>query len=479
MVNKQKIPTLFQATLPIFFMILSLGLGSWLLDISIEILLLIATLFSGLLAVYLGYSWDQILESITIKVSKVLPALLILLMVGFIIGSWMIGGTIPYLVKLGLLIINPRYIVVTAFIVSAIVSLCTGTSWGSVSTIGVALMNIAISMDASLAMVAGAIVSGAYFGDKMSPLSDTTNLAAMVVGVNIYDHIKHMVFTTGPAFVIAGIVYLIIGISSESINGLQIPDTSASIAQLEGIYHFNIILLLPVAIVLYGSISKKPTVPVMFISGIVAIINAVVFHGFDVSSAFNAGVIGCQPDMFTTAGINVNDFSTDMNTLLMRGGMVSMLKTLLVALCAFAFSGVIAVSNSLEIVLNSVLKKVRKTGTLIFTTILSGIVTIGLTSNGQISILLPGELFKETYRKFGLKEINLSRTIEDSVTVIEPLIPWTMAGLFMSETLGVTTLEYLPYAIVCYTGLVFAIIWGFTGITIAKIEDPKSIEVTE
>lgn len=475
MAKKQKVPTLFQASLPILFMILCLGLGSWLLDLTIEILILFATLFSGLLAVYLGYSWDQMIESVSQKVSKVLPALLILLMVGFIIGTWMIGGTIPYLVKLGLLIINPRYIILTAFIVSAIVSISTGTSWGSVSTIGVALMSIAVSMNAPLAAVAGAIVSGAYFGDKMSPLSDTTNLAAIVVGANLYDHIRHMIYTTGPAFILAGIVYLILGITSGTANGFGSFDTASSIRQLEEIFNFNIVLLLPVLIVLYGSFTRKPTVPVMLISGIVAACNAMFFHGFDISNAFNAGILGCKPEMFDTIGIDTIDYSLNIQTLLMRGGMVSMLKTLLVALCAFAFSGVISVSNSLEIVLKSLLKNVRSVGNLIVTTIVSSLVTIGLTSNGQISILLSGELFKDEFRKFGLKEINLSRTIEDSVTVVEPLIPWTMAGLFMSETLGVPTVEYLPYAIVCYTGVIFAILWGFTGIAIARREDSEYI----
>ena len=155
----------------------------------------------------------------------------------------------------------------------------------------------------------------------------------------------------------------------------------------------------------------------------------------------------------------------------MRGGMISMLETLLVALCAFAFAGVISVSGSLEVVLKFLLRMVTSTGSLILTTAISCIITVAITSNGQISILLPGELFKDTYRKYGLKAKNLSRTLEDSATVIEPIIPWTVAGMFMASTLGVPTLDYLPWAIVCYTGVIFAVIWGYTGFGIAKLDE--------
>lgn len=474
MTKTNRKPNPLQAFLPILAMIVLLGIGGTLFDLRIEVLLLFSTLVSGIVAVYLGYNWEQIITSISDKVNKTLPALLILLMVGFLIGSWMIGGTIPYMVKLGLSIINPRFIIITAFVVSAIVSLCTGTSWGSVSTVGVALMSIAAGMDARLDMVAGAIVSGAYFGDKMSPLSDTTNLASIAAGANLYDHIRHMIYTTGPAFLVAGVVYLILGISQGNVVSDPIADPLKSIAQIEEVYNFSIVLLLPVVIVLFGSIRKKPTVPVMIISGIVAMVNAVILHGFDFVSAIDSGIIGCKPEMFSAVGVVVNDLSADMQSLLMRGGMVSMLETLLVALCAFAFAGVMDVSGSLEVVLKYLMRMVSNTGSLIVATAISCFLTVGITSNGQISILLPGELFKSSYKKYGLKAINLSRTLEDSATVIEPLVPWTVAGMFMAKTLGVSTLDYLPFAIVCYLGIVFATIWGFTGFGIAKISEKNN-----
>ena len=471
MEKQNRKPNLFQAFIPIFTMIGLLGVSNIWFNLRIEILLLIATFISGLLAIYLGYKWDEIIESINNKISQTMPALMILLMVGFLIGTWMIGGTIPFMVKLGLSIIHPKYIIVTAFIVSSIVSICTGTSWGSVSTVGVALMSIAIGMDARLDMVAGAIVSGAYFGDKMSPLSDTTNLASIVAGSKLYEHIGHMLYTTGPSFILAGIVYIFLGLSMDTSAIIVTENSLQSIALMDEIYNLNWFMILPVVIVIWGSISKKPTIPVMMISGIVAIINAIFIHGFSMNDAFDSAIIGCKPEMFANLGFQASQFSDELNLLLMRGGMISMLETLLVALCAFAFAGVISVSGSLEVVLKFLLRMVTSTGSLILTTAISCIITVAITSNGQISILLPGELFKDTYRKYGLKAKNLSRTLEDSATVIEPIIPWTVAGMFMASTLGVPTLDYLPWAILCYTGVIFAVIWGYTGFGIAKLDE--------
>ena len=473
MTRRIKEPNLFQAFLPILTMIVLMGIGSSILELRIEILLLLSTFISGILAVYLGNSWEQIIASITDKVAKTFPALIILLMVGFLIGSWMIGGTIPYMVKLGLSVISPQFIIITSFLVSAFVSLCTGTSWGSVSTVGVALISIAGGMDARLDMVAGAIISGAYFGDKMSPLSDTTNLASIVAGAKLFDHIRHMIYTTGPAFIIAGIIYFVLGLNQGKVDTSLLVGATDLTAKMGEIFNFNILLAIPVLIVLYGSIRKKATVPVMMISGFVAMVNAVFIHGFSLTNALDSSIIGCNLEMFTSIGVDLETLSPKVQTLLMRGGMESMLPTLLVALCAFAFAGIMDVSGSLGIVLKFLMRMVTNTGSLILATILSCFLTVGITSNGQISILLPGELFKETYRKYGLKAINLSRTLEDSATVIEPIVPWTVAGMFMAKTLGVATLDYLPYAFVCYLGVIFAVIWGYIGIGIAKLDITK------
>ena len=471
--SREKRETTFTlAIIPILAMILLLGVGYAIFGLSPEVLMLISAAIAGGIAVYLGYSWDDIMNSIVEKLSKTMPAIFILIIVGFMIGAWMIGGTIPMMVYYGLKIINPKFLVLTSFLVTAFVSLCTGTSWGSAGTIGVALMGVAAGMGAPLPIVAGAIVSGAYFGDKMSPLSDTTNLAPIAAGGKIYDHIHHMLWTTGPGFIICCIVYTIAGFSfGGELAAAGTPEKVTTILQtLSQIFHFNPLVLLPPVIVLIGSIRKKPTIPIMLLSSSVAIFCAVVFQHFSLQNCFAATIGGFKMETIQMPGFGVDDVIADIPRLLQRGGMISMLNTVLIAFCAYGFAGTLAVTGALDIVLARLTKHVKTTGGLILSTIIACITAVFVTSNGQLSILLPGEMFRDTYLKRGLEPRNLSRTLEDSATVVEPITPWTAAGVYMATTLGVATLAYLPWAILCYTGVIFALIWGFTGIGIKKIE---------
>lgn len=467
----KKETTFFLAVLPIVTMILLLGVGYGVMGLSPEILMLVSAAVAGIIAIYLGYNWNDIMDSIVGKLSKTMPAIFILIIVGLMIGTWMIGGTIPMMIYYGLKIISPQFIVVTAFLVTAFVSVCTGTSWGSAGTIGVALMGVAAGMDVSLPIVAGAVVSGAYFGDKMSPLSDTTNLAPIAAGSKLYDHIGHMLYTTGPGFIICCIAYTIVGFTmGGDVANVGTPEkVTAILTTLESIFNFNPLVILPPLIVLYGSIRKKPTIPVMLLSSVVAVLSAVIFQSFSLQQSFQAAISGFDLSMVSVAGFSADSLIPDIPRLLQRGGMTSMLNTVLIAFCAYGFAGTLAVTGSLNIVLERLMKGVKSTGGLIVSTITACITAVFVTSNGQLSILVPGEMFKDTYVKRGLEPKNLSRTLEDAATVIEPITPWTAAGVYMATTLGVPTLEYLPWAIICYTGIIFATIYGFTGIGIAKI----------
>ncbi len=468
--REKKKPTFFLAVLPIIMMVILLGGGYAYLGLRAEVLMLVSAIVAGIIAVFLGYSWDEIMDSVVSKLTKTLPAIFILIIVGFLIGTWIIGGTIPMMVYYGLKLISPQHIVVTAFLVTSVVSICTGTSWGSAGTIGVALMGVATAMGAPLPAVAGAVVSGAYFGDKMSPLSDTTNLAPIVAGSTLYDHIKHMFYTTLPGAAICIVVYTIIGYTSHSAATASATSEQVSIisSQISEIYSLNIFILLPVLIVLAGSILQKPTIPVMFLSSAVAIFNAIVFQGFSIQQSFEAAISGFSVEMLGTGRV-AGELSADLVRLLERGGMVSMLSTVLIAFCAYAFAGAISVTGSLDIVLARLMKGVKSTGSLILTTVVSTVLTVFVTSNGQLSLLIPGEMFSEEYVKRGLDPRNLSRTLEDSATVVEPIVPWTAAGNYMATTVGVATLTYLPYAILCYTGVIFAVIYGYTGFGIKKL----------
>lgn len=462
-------PTLFESLIPIITMLVLLGLGYALFDLPPEPLVVISTVVAGLLVVRLGYSYGDILGSIAQKIAKTMPALLILITVGGMIGAWIISGTIPYMIYYGLKIIDPTWIYVIALFVTSVVSICTGTSWGSAGTIGVAFMGVAIGLDANLGAAAGAVVAGAYFGDKLSPLSDTTNIASAAAGVDLYEHIRHLLYTTLPSFILSAIVFIVYGMYS-GLGDAEIPARVTDIIQgLEGSYHLNILLLLPVAIVLYGSVTQKPTIPVMLLSSFVAMLLAAVIQDFALRNIIKSFVDGFNVTMFN----NGLDIHPDLARLLNRGGMNSMMSTLLICFCALCFAGTLSISGALDVIVNALLKLVHSTASLIGVTIVCGLTMIGVTSNGQISILIPAEMLRSAYIKRGLHPKNLSRTVEDSATIIEPILPWTAAGAYMAGTLGVATLTYLPWAILCWSGIFFAMLWGLTGFGIASLTEEQ------
>lgn len=471
--------TLFEALIPIFLMLLLLAIGFGVYGLSPEPLLILAAVFAGFIALRAGLSWDEMLLGIREKLDMAMPAILVLISIGILIGTWMISGTIPLMIYYGLEMINPQFIVLIAFIVSALISIVTGTSWGSAGTVGVALMGIATGLGASLPATAGAVVSGAYFGDKLSPLSDTTNLAPIAAGSNLYEHIKHMLYTTVPAAIIAMVIYTIVGFNVSGNGASTTTEMQQMLSTLDEMFNWNLILLLPALIVLIGSIAKQPTLPTIIFSSVVAALISKFYQGFALEDIFASAVTGFDVDMVQKAGFEVNNVIPEVTDLVNQGGMQSMTSVILIAFSAFAFAGIITKAGALEVIMNALLKIVRKTGDLILSTVISCITMALVTGNSYLSIIVPGELFKDTYQKKKLKAKNLSRTLEDSGTVVVPLIPWSSAGVYMAGVLGVSTLSYAPWAIVCYSGFIIAIILGYTGIGIAKETETTTAQTTK
>lgn len=462
-------PTMALALAPILAMFFFLAVGYIIFELPAEPLVIASTFVAGGIALYLGHTFDDLMASISEKIAKVMPAFLILVTVGFLIGSWMIGGTIPMIIYYGLEIISPEWLAVTALVVTSIVSLATGTSWGSAGTVGVAFMGVAIGLGANLPVVAGAVVAGAYFGDKMSPLSDTTNLASLTAGVNIYTHIANMLWTTGPAYILSLIVFATAGRASSGGSGADVAASVASVnGYLDQVFNWNWWLLLPLLIVLVGSATRKPTIPVMMLASVVAMANAIIFQGFSFANTVQATVSGFSLDMIPNEAL-AGSAPEEVSRLLERGGMSSMMSTLLIAFLALAFAGVVSRMGALDLIVEKLMKVAKSTTSLILYTILICLITIASTCNGQVSIVMPGEMLREAYIKRGLHPKVLSRTLEDSVTVTETLIPWTAAGAYMAGTLGVATLAYLPWAVLNWSGLIFAAIWAVTGIGVTKI----------
>lgn len=444
------------ALIPVFLAVAILVGGIGILQYPAELMLVFAAVVFVIFAVIYGAKWDNIILEMGEKIKRALPAILILLSIGIIIGSWMISGTIPLMVYYGLQLINPAHLFVLAFIVTAITSTFTGTSWGSAGTIGVALISIAQTMDVSLAITAGAVVSGAYFGDKLSPLSDTTNMSAIAAGSDLYEHIRHMLYTAVPSSILALIVFWIAGTTIPTSSG-QIAEVESMTASLENLFSLNPLLLVPPLIVLIGSIMKKPPLIILFVSSLTALLLAWILQGAAFSNIFASVVSGFTTDMLPE---NV-ELSEDLSSLLNRGGLYSMYNATFFIFCAFFFASALEASNVLRVLLEGIIQKLRSTGSIVFTTLVSGFVVINGTSNALVTYFLIKDIYGDVFRKHRLHPVNLSRSMEDSVTITEVLMPWTVSGVFMATTLGVGNFEFLPWAVFNWGGFIFSALLAF------------------
>jgi NhaC family Na+:H+ antiporter len=441
-------------------MVLLFGAGALFLELGnslIIVAMLGAATVAGLGAVRRGHTWDEIQRSTGRKLADVLPAILILLSIGMLIGTWVLSGTIPYLVYWGVTLVSPRFLVLTAFLATALMSLCTGTSWGSAGTIGVALMGTAAALEAPLPMVAGAVVSGAYFGDKMSPLSDSTNITAIGAGTPLYTHIRHMVYTAGPSFVVALVVYALTAMLDGAASA-GIPEGARRLlVDIDAVYRLHWVVLVPPAVVIAAIVRRTPPALAISASALVAAALGVALQGFAIQDALNVAVDGFDLGMLKRVGVDRASVGSMFETLVERGGLQSMVGTLLVVIAAFLLAGAMDVMGALDLLIRRLLGAVRGTFGLIAATMSAGGVMIALTSHGGVTALIVGSLFRGAYAERKLAPENLSRSIEDSVTITEPLMPWTVSAVFMATTLGVPTLQYAPWALFCYTGTVFSL----------------------
>jgi NhaC family Na+:H+ antiporter len=466
--RRVRTPSLLMSLIPIMSIVLLLGIGCGMLKFEPAPMMIVSAFVAGIIAWLHGFTWKDMQTGIIQKISDSMPAILILWSVGFLIGSWMFSGTVPMIIYYGVQIVNPKFLLVTAFFITALVSTVTGTSWGSAGTIGVALMGIAGGLGVSLPATAGSVVAGAYFGDKISPLSDTTNLAPIAAGSELYEHIRHLLYTTIPAMLVSLIVYTFVGLSATG-NVATPQAVQALLDQLNQMFELNLILLLPVVLIIAGSLKKWPTIPTKLGTSLFSMLLGFFVQGFSTLDGFTSLVEGFHVSMTGFEGA----ISEDVTSLINRGGVMSVTKTTVLIFSAMGFAGIMSKSGMLETVLGALMSRVKRTSGVILATIASCVTTAFITGSSYLSILLPGELFKETYPKRGLHPKNLSRTLEDSGTVIVPLIPWSAAGAFMAVTLGVDTVAYVPWAVLNYTGILFAILLAYTGIGIARLEEEE------
>ncbi len=449
-------PSFAVSLVPLILMALLLGVGYGIYKIKPQVLLVVAAFLTGTIGVLLGYTWKDMERGIVESIRKALPAILIMLCVGIMIGAWMAAGTIPMVVYYGLKLISPQAFPVTACVVCSLTALATGTSWGTIGTVGVAFMGIAQGLGIPLGLAAGAVVAGAYFGDKMSPFSDIPNLAAVTAGANLFDHIKHTVWSAAPGWLISLAVFFLAGLRFRG-RTMDSAGMTALLDTLRASFRFNVLLLLPMLLVFYMAFTKRPTIPGMLLSSALAAVLAAVFQGESVVALAQA----------VNSGYPAHTGVASVDKLLSRGGLMSMMETQLVAFAAFGFGGIMQATGMLSVILDKVMRAARKTGSLVAVTIGSCLATALVTGSSYLAVILPGELLGPAFRSRNLAAKNLSRIIDECGGIIVPLVPWSMAGVYIAGTLGVPVLEYLPWAVGNYAAIVILTLYGFTGFTMA------------
>ncbi len=480
MTKEKREPYIIEALIPIIFLIilLSFNVLFWkdTLQGANQVALMTAAALAGILGLRMGHTWIDMRNQIVKTIGTAMPAILILFLIGAIAGTWLISGVVPALIYYGLKVLHPNIFLFAAVVTCSVVSVATGSSWSTIATIGVALLGIGDAMGYDKAIVAGAIVSGAYFGDKVSPLSDTTNLAPAVSGTDLFTHIKYMMYTTVPSMTLTLIIFLVIGFRFHPTEtAARVEAVQATITQT-----FNITpWLFLVPIILFAVIIKKmPPLPALSVGVVLGAIAAVIFQPqiiYQIShvtgSYAKASYIGVMQAIYGKTSIITNDPS--MNDLFSTGGMSGMLETIWLILSAMVFGGVMEANGMLRKLTHSILKLVKTDASLIASTAASCIFFNITASDQYISIVVPGEMYHDAFKDRGLKPEVLSRTLEDAGTVTSVLVPWNTGGATQSRVLGVPTLHYLPYAFFNLISPLMTIFFAYMNIKIRRFRDDK------
>lgn len=468
---KPTLPSLPIALLPVA---LTLGLLALQLfyygDFTPHIPLVLGVAITGLIGVLRGQGWMDIREGIFHVIHVSMPSLAVLIVVGMLIGVWIASGTVPTLIYYGLTLLNPSIFLAAAMVLCAVVSLSLGTSWGTIGTIGLALMGIGAGFGIPVYWTAGAVVSGAFFGDKVSPLSDTTNLAPAVTGVNVFDHIRNMLPTTVPAMLIALVLYLIAGFAliepAEPTFGAISQITERLLQQ----FHIGLIPLIPALVVIGLALMRKPPLPSLFAGVLAGALVAIFLQGEGLHDVFS----------YAQSGFAVQTGVAEIDSLLNSGGIQSMMWTISLMLIALGFGGALERTGCLEAIIQAIVSRVSSFAAVQTSAIATSFATNVVAGDPYISIALPGRMYAPLYRGMGYSTLNLSRAVEEGGTMMSPLIPWNAGGAFVISALGLgvmtgelQNLLYIPLAFACWLSPVIGIFYAVTGLFSPRATDEE------
>jgi len=457
-------PYLWESLLSIVGLIFFISLAIVRYESDAHVPILLGVFVAAMVGLRAGYSWKDIETGMLNGITNSLQAIVILEIIGILIGVWILSGVVPTLLYYGLKIMHPSIFLPATLIICSITSIATGTSWGTSGTIGIALIGIGAGLGFPLPIVAGAVLSGAYFGDKMSPLSDTTNLAPAMAGTDLYTHIKHMTYTTGTSYVITLIIEFFLGLfygggqaNLESVNQI--------LTGIESQFCINPLLLIPPILVMVLAFRKIPAVPGIVIGILAAGVLGAIFQGNTFGKLLSAAYGG----YVSNSGIEAVD------NLLSKGGFQSMMYTVSLIICAMMFGGIMEKTNQLRVVVQFILRKAQSTGSLITATIMTAIGCNLILCDQYMSIVMTGKMYSQSFNDKGLHPKNLSRAIEDSATVTANLIPWNSGGAYQAATLGVPTIAYLPFNFFCWITPIVSMLYGWFNITIAPLDETPDV----
>ena len=464
--RQKRDPYLWEALVSILALIIAISLAILRYETDAHVPILLGVLVAALVGLRAGFSWRDIETGMLNGITNSLQAIIILSIIGILIGVWILSGVVPTLLYYGLKVLHPKIFLPAVLIICSIASLATGTSWGTTGTIGIALMGIGAALGFPLPVVAGAVLSGAYFGDKMSPLSDTTNLAPAMVGTDLYTHIKHMTYTTGVSYGLTLLIEILLGFFFYSGGEANLDSVSQILAGIDAQFAVNPLLLLAPLAVLVLAFRKMPAVPGITIGIMVAAVLGMIFQRNSFGDLLSAAYGGYT----SNSGIETVD------NLLTKGGFESMMYTVSLVICAMMFGGIMEKTNQLRVVVTVILKKAQSTGSLITATVLTAIGANLILCDQYMSIVMTGKMYAQAFQDKGLHPKNLSRAIEDSATVTANLVPWNTGGAYQAATLGVPTIAYLPFNFFCWISPIVSVIYGWFNITIAPLEGDQREE---
>lgn len=468
-VKTKKKPEFGYAVLLLLVLAAILVCGLSVIKAPLAVIMFISWLVVNLFAIRLGYTYSELEKIAITQVGHSLQSVVIMLAVGMLISSWIASGTVPTIIYYGLQIINPDYYLVTTLVICAIVSMFTGTSWGTIGTVGVALLGIGISLGIHPGMIAGALISGSWFGDKLSPLSDTTNFQSGVMGVPLMTHVKHMLYTTVPAFIVSAILFFILGKGNvQSFNDSVILEITS---KLSTFFKINLLTLVPLVVVIILLIKQRPASQSILIGALLGMAIAIFYQGFDVKMVIGSGLTGFK-----------YEFNDDFfNKLLNRGGMDSMTRTIQALIFTTGLGGMLREMDILKVIIDPLSHKIKSTFALIASGIFITYLSIALTGSHMFAAIMVQSAMLDLYKKNGLKPENASRITEDCGTLGVTLIPYGVTALFIVDTLGIDFGTFFPYVFFCFLCPVFNLLCGLTGIGIARYteEEMKEMDLQE